>query len=265
VSAFAALSEKALSAKLPLGFGLIKVPARSSPQVVVGGCIGESNAKPVTTIPLTTVTLSPFKLAAISLFSEELLMHSTPSIEAVVTEVLRHDLGGLLDQSLLDSVAASSTRPAGLFQRVTPLTASVLTPTGEAMAKDLAALAGAVSSGHPDARVTFLAHPVQAARLKASAYADVISTGYLDAGEVAAVDAASLAMTASPPVFAQSRSAALHSDDAAAALAASGATTISAPSLSMFQSDTVAIRSVLRAGWVRRRSGCTAIITGATW
>jgi hypothetical protein len=94
-----------------------------------------------------------------------------------------------------------------------------------------------------------------------------IATGYLATGSVAALDAGALAMTASPPVFSISRDATIHEDDVPLPLAtgAQGSAVVATPMRSLFQTDAVAIRSVLRASWVRRRSGCTAIVNGVTW
>ena len=195
-SAFAALAAQAVSLTLPPGAGSIRIPSRASPLVLAGAWIAEAGPKPVAAISLAKTDLVQFKLSAVSVFSEELLLHSTPSIEVVVTEALRHDLGALLDTALLDSTAASAVRPAGLFAGVTPITASTATPTSEAMAKDLGALAGAVSSGNPDSRPVFLASATQHARMVAAGY-QAIRTGFLAANSVACVDGASLAMTAS--------------------------------------------------------------------
>ena len=266
-SAFAALADKAMSITLPPGTASIAIPSRASPQALVGAWVGESSAKPVTAVPLTTVSLAPFKLSAISVFSEELLQHSTPSIEAVVTEVLRHDLSALLDSALLDATAASAIRPAGLFAGVTPIVASVLTPTTEAMMIDLKALAVAVSTGNPDARPVFFASVTQVPRMTAAGY-EVIATNYLAANSVACVDAGAIAMTMTPPEFLLSRDAAVHMEDTSplgVGTGTQGSGVLAVPLRSTFQTDTVAIRSTLRAGWMRRRSGCCAIMASVTW
>jgi Phage capsid family len=265
-SAFAALAQQG-AMNITLGrVGSIKIPGRASPITLAGAWILEGGPKPVAALSLTTALLTPYKVCTISVFSEELLEHSIPSIETVVTEALRHDLGAMVDSALLDSAAVSTIRPAGLFNGVTPLTASVVTPPVEAMAKDLAALAGAVSASNPDARIVYLANTVQAARLVAAGY-PVIATGFLAVGTVAAVDAGAIALTASPPTFALSRDAVIHMETAPLPIAtgAQGSGVLATPTRSMFQEDHVAIRSTLRVGWIRRRTGCTAIVNGATW
>jgi hypothetical protein len=82
-------------------------------------------------------------MAVISAFSEEIAEWSTPSIEALVRQTMADDTSGLLDQRLLDNVAGSATRPPGLLNGVTPLTAT----TGggfAALSADLSALAEAI-------------------------------------------------------------------------------------------------------------------------
>ena len=93
-------------------------------------------------------------------------------------------------------------------------------------------------------------------------------SNYLAANSVAAVDASAIAMLVSAPVFAMSRDAAMHMEDTAPLQLASGtqgSAVVASPMLSGFQTDTIAIRSRLSASWVRRRSGCTAIVPGALW
>lgn len=194
-------------------------------------------------------------------------MHSTPSIETVVTDKLRRDLNAQLDASLLDSTAASSIRPAGLFAGVTPITASTTTPTSEAMAADLKGLVATVSTGAPDAKPVYIAHATQHKRMVAAGYEAILSNR-LAANSVACVDASAIAMTATPPIFQQSRDAAYHAEDTtplALGTGVQGSGVLAVPMVSGFQMDIIAIRSRLSAGWVRRRSGCTAIVTGATW
>jgi len=192
-------------------------------------------------------------------------------IEALVRQTLAHDLTGLLDTALLGSTAATTgLRPAGLFNGVTPITASAATPPAEAMYVDLRALAAAVSTGHPDARIVYIANPAQALRLQLEApqFAGVITSGYMPAGSVAAVDVDALVMLVSQPVFALSRNVALHMEDTAPlalGTGTQGSGVLAVPLRSSFQEDWVGLRCRLYAGWAKRRSGAAAIVTGATW
>ena len=139
----------------------------------------------------------------------------------------------------------------------------------EAMVKDLQALAAAVSTGNPDAR-TVHRKPGAGSRISlvAPGYTNVISSGYQAAGTVGAMDADAIAMLVSQPEFALSRNASLHMENAtplALGTGTQGAGVLAVPLQSMFQQDAVALRTVLRASWAKRRSGATALATAVTW
>jgi hypothetical protein len=268
-SAFAQLSQRAMTVTPRPGVGVIKIPSRTSPQVLSGAWLAEGSAKPVFQGSLTSTDLTPYKLAALSSFTEEML--NSTQIEQILREVLSHDLTALLDSALLDATAASATRPAGLWNGATAVTASAATPPSEAMMVDLKTLAAAVSSGNPDARVVYVTNPAQAIRVNITSPTkqdNVITSGYMAAGSVGAVDANAIAMLVSQPEFALSRNAALHMENTAPlpiATGVQGSATVAAPTRSMFQEDAVALRCVLRASWAKRRTGCTALATSVTW
>ena len=93
----------------------VKVPGRASPWSPVGGWIVEGAPKMVGAIGLTTTPMVPHRLAAISHLHAKMLDYSTVNIERLVRSALEYDLGAILDRSLLDNVASSSSRPAGLL------------------------------------------------------------------------------------------------------------------------------------------------------
>jgi hypothetical protein len=266
-SAFAQLSTKAMTVALRPGVGTLKIPSRASPQVLSGAWLAEGSAKPVYSGSLTTTDLVPYKLAALSAFTEEML--NSTAIEQVLREVLAHDLTALLDSALLDATAASATRPAGLWAAATSVTASAATPPGEAMVADLKGLHAAVASGNPDCKTVFIANPAQAIRINVTApqYTNVIVSGYQAAGSVGAVDASAIAMLVSQPEFALSRSAALHMENTTPLpIGTPGSpATVAAPTRSMFQEDCVALRCVLPTSWAKRRTGATALASSVIW
>ena len=267
-SAFTQLAERALSVSLPPGTGILKIPGRASPPVLSGGWVAEGGAKPVYAGAGTSTSLTPYKLAALSAFTEEML--TTSEIELIVRDVLAHDLQALLDTALLDATAASAVRPAGLFNGATSVTASTATPLSEAMLADLRGLHAAVATNNANARTVFVANPAQAIRIGITApeYANLIVSGYMPVNTVGAVDASAIAMLVSQPEFALSRNAALHMENAtplALGTGTQGAGVLAVPLQSMFQQDAVALRSTLRASWAKRRTGATAIVSAVTW
>lgn len=257
-SALAQLIER--GALLVPASGAIKIPARIT-TTLAGAWIGEGAAKPVYSGSLGSIPLPVFKVAVLSLFSEELLEHSTPSIELVVSTMLRKDLNGLVDQSLLDNVAASSVRPAGLLQGMTPIAPSASSPSSEAMAEDIAALSAAVSAD-PDATPVLVANVPRSARLAAAGYPTIVS-GYVG-NRVVAIDTSAIAVTMTPIAFAQSRNAAIHENTTALPLG-TPPDVLAVPMRSLFQTDVIALRSVLRCGWVRLRANCTAVVESPSW
>jgi hypothetical protein len=61
--------------------------------------------------------LSPRKIGSIATFTNEIFQHSTPTIEALVSQVLRESVAASLDSALLDAASGDATRPAGSAQR----------------------------------------------------------------------------------------------------------------------------------------------------
>ena len=116
-SAFAQLAAQSLTITLQPGTALVKVPSRAvtADPARRMGRRGRGRSRWCRPL-LSAVNVAPYKLAAISTFSEEMLLST--AIEQIVREALSHDLTGLLDTALLGSTAASAgARPAGLFER----------------------------------------------------------------------------------------------------------------------------------------------------
>lgn len=270
-SGFAQLAARALTVPLPQGVASVKIPSRTSPVSLMGAWIGEFGAKPVHAGSFTSTTLQSYKLAAMSVFSEEML--ETSAIEQIVREALAYDLTALLDTALFDITAASSARPAGLFNGATSVTASAAATPNEAMLADLRALRSAVAvTGTPDANasVLFIINPLQADRLSLFAvqpFTNIVVTGCMPAGSAGAIDVSAVAMIVGQPVFQITSNAALHMETSPLALAtgAQGSGVLATPMRSLFQSDAVGLRCVLRAGWVKRRPTTAALATSVTW
>ena len=202
------------SQTLQVDLGTGKIPSRVYPITLSGSWTAEGSPKPVYTVPLTSITVSPSKLTCIHAWSEEIANYSTPSIERLVQDAVTHDLNALVDSAAFDAAASSSLRPAGLWNGATAVTPSALTPASEAMAKDLAALAAAVSTNAPGAKVIYVMNPAQALRLTLNSPAfGVITSGYMAAGTVGAVDASSIVTMLGDLQFRASSNATIHMSD----------------------------------------------------
>ena len=83
-----------------------------------------------------------------------------------------------------------------------------------------------------------------------------------------AIDAAAVA-TAEGDTFEimSSTEAVLHTDTVPLPIAtgAQGSAVVASPSTSLFQSDLIGLRLIVRASWGWRASGKAALVTGVTW
>lgn len=277
----------AMGARYDLGRnGQMKIPTRASSPKAAGAWVGEGAPKPVKRIGLSSITLTPHKLAVISTFTEEMALYSTPAIEGLLRQAMSDDTSEALDGFLIDNVAASASRPAGLLNGVTPITASAATPPAVAMIADLKALVGAIVANGGGRTVAILVNPAQALSIGFAQTttgdfvftstdqagqkfnARIITSRTIPAGTVIAVDAADFAtVTGDMPRFAVSNEATLHEEDTTPlALSATGTpNVVAAPMRSLFQTDSIAIRLSLYVTWAMRRTGMVQTIAAVIW
>ena len=181
-----------------------------------------------------------------------------------MTVVLVDAVAAALDVALFSNVAADTTRPAGLLNGVTPLTAS--TGTGiTAMWDDLAALATAVAPlGGADivyvtspgdwVKITFAAGP----QFKIPVYA---SSG-VPAKTVIAIAPNALCSASDPaPRLDASRDAMQHFEDTSP----SDPIMAGQPVKSMFQIDSTSIKLTMSVSWATRATGAIAYVQNVSW
>ena len=122
--------------------GFRNVPFNSKiPSQLTGGTaawVGEGEAKPLTNPTYSEVEIKEHKLAAITVYTQELMRRSDPAVDVLVRDDLIEASKTLIDNTFLDAVAASTARPAGVLNGVvaTPNTGT----TAAAYEADLLAL-----------------------------------------------------------------------------------------------------------------------------
>lgn len=268
------------------GINQLKIPVRTTSSLLAGAWVGEGSPKPVKRASFSAVTLSPFKLAVISTFTEEMMLYSNPAIEAIIRQALQDDTSVSLDTFLIDAIASSSSRPAGLLNGVTPLTATASGTATEKMVADLKQMLAAVVAAGGGTDVVVLINPAQAISLGFAQtttgdflFATVQEAGQkfnvsflisqtVAAGRVIAIDASEFATaTGDTPRFAISNEATLHEEDTTPlAIGTPGApATVAAPVRSLFQTDSIAIRLTLYVTWAMRRTGMVQTIAAVGW
>jgi Phage capsid family len=242
-----------------LGSGVEKVPVSGA--APAASIVIEGAPIPIRKGAFSVVTLTPFKLAAIATFSEELARSS--GVEG--------NIGNLLTQSIsagLDATAFAASGTGSVLVGAASVTASTATPLDVAMKRDLEALLAALDNPSPD--VVFVMSPSRVAFASS-----VLPTGYaytiaassaLAAATVIAIDPAGAAASLAPePRIMISEQAALHMDDVPAAIGTAGSpAVVSAPTQSLFQSGILGMRIVAHVAW-GVRTGAAATMTSVTW
>ena len=187
---------------------------------------------------------------------------------------MREDIAASLDASMFSTTAASSSRPAGILNGISALTAT----TGggaAALQGDLAQLAVvATSIGSGD--VVFITSPAYAIRL--ATYPNVLdldnnrfqvwpSNAVADGTIIAVAPAAFVSGFGPVPKITISQNAVVHLEDTSPAqIGTTGSpNVVAAPTRSAFQTDSIVVRAILDAAWTLRASGAVAWISGATW
>jgi HK97 family phage major capsid protein len=268
--------------------GSLKIPVRATTPLASGVWVGEGAPKPVKKIGLAQVTLTPHKIACITTYTEEMAMSSVPAIEGILRKAMADDTQASLDGYLIDAVAESATRPPGLLNGVTPITASAATTSLEKIVADINALIAPMEAAGAGGNIVLLMNPAQARKIGMAmtstgdfAFATpaeaaskfgvsrVISSTTIAAGRVIAVDADWFATaTGDAPRFAISDQATLHEEDTtplALGTGTQGSGVLAVPMRSLFQTDSIAIRLSLFVTWVMTRAAMVQTIAAVTW
>lgn len=268
-SAAAQLIERGLRVDLA-GVGSASLP-RSQTSWPTPAWVIEGEPIPAYRGDFGSATITPKKLAALAAITGELDSLSAEDAQALITDLMDDAAARALDATMFSTSAATSAAPAGLLNGVAPLAATAGGGVG-AMAGDLAKLAGAIQGAGGGSDIVLVTAPQQAmtASILAGANfrAPIIATSNLAAGTIIAVEPRAFASGFSDvPRVDVGREATIHLEDAAPLhISTTGApNVVAAPTRSMFQTDAVALRLVLRVAYGMRAPGLVQFITGATW
>jgi hypothetical protein len=251
------------------GHASIIVPGRVVTATDSGGFITEGAPIPVRALPVTSLTLTPFKLAVIVVLSNELGRYSVPNAMRVIEQNVTEAAALRLDAEMFSNTASSSSRPAGLLNGLS--TVGAATAGSEAMGQDIGKLLGALASAGGGRNPVFVCSPAQAGALKLRAGAQwdfpILSSPALAAGTVVCIEAGSFASGFSAiPEIDVTNAGLLHLEDTTPLQLVSGAgPTTASPIRSLFQTDASAIKMVLRCSWGMRAAGHIQIVTSVTW
>lgn len=258
--------------------GKIIMPARNTDPNLSGDFIGENQPIPVKKASIATVSLTPKKLAVISAYSREMAVVTAGQMVDYIRQFMIEDTAQVIDAKLLDNVAATAVRPAGLLNGVT------LTPSaGSTLADiitDVKAAMTPILSVNGGRRLVWLMNPLQAMSLGLQTNAAgafifpnagtnflgyrVIASNNVPAGTMILIDAADFATVANDtPQFYVSNEATLHMESVTPEPINDG--TPATPVISLFQQDAFAVRMIQQMNWTMRRPGMVSGISGITW
>lgn len=243
------------------------------------GFVAEGAPIPVKNAALDSLTLTPYKAAAMTWATTELLRRGDSLAEDAVMDPLADDIALGTDTVFLSADAAvAGTSPAGLFHTDNAAAALSATAggTAAACAADLAKLlAAGASFTAPRLLINPGAIAAAIALAGSSDYAiiqalasgrigrrvEVVEAGNLTLDTVALVDADGLLVASSGFELDVSQSALIVSDTAPAADPLS----VASGGVSTFQRDASAIACKLFLSWRTKRTGQAQHITSCSW
>lgn len=255
------------------------------------GWVGEGKGKPLTSLAFDTVTLDFTKIATIAVLTDEVVRLSSPSAEAITRDQLAAAIVQQLDADFIDpdNAGTANVKPASVTNGVTPITsagnseANVRTDILAVFAPWIAANMRVTDAVWVMSSTTALALSLMVNGLGQPSFPGITpgggtfmgipvitsdSAGVVNGsagGHVVALIAQSAILLADDGNVAVdlSREASLEMSDAPAQH--SGGTSAGASMVSMFQTDSVAIRAERWINWVKGRSQAVQWIKSVNW
>jgi hypothetical protein len=203
------------------------------------------------------------KLAMIVPLTNEMESYSAPTASVIISRLLKISMGNGGAKVLLSADPATAAAPAGILSGIPPLAA------GASASEDIKALIGAISAANISTRsIFFVAAPDLFAALETQPWPNfkrkVIEANVLAPGTVIAIAADGFAVGGEGvPVVDVGKSATLHMSDTPAQLVGADGT-VASPAVSMFATDSFALRCVCRLTWAVA-PGAVAWIQNAVW
>jgi HK97 family phage major capsid protein len=273
--------------------GLRRVPffMRAVGQTTGGSAawVGEGRAKPLTRFAFNATTLAHTKLAAISVLTDDVVRFSSPSAEGIVRDALADAIRERGDLDFIDpsNAGTANIKPASITNAATPLTSQG--NSAEDVRADIAALVGAFVTENMNVASLVLIMPNTLALMLSlmrnaqgvREFPDItVNGGTLEGIPVVASQYAVfgsptgslvIALNASELFLADdgnvtvsaSREASLEMDDAPSSRSSSPVT--ESTLVSMFQTNSVALRAERSINWALRRTEAVQYMEDVDW
>lgn len=262
------------------GAGTVSIPSRTAGGSG-GGFVAEGSPIRVGRITTAATTMTPRKMGVIIPFSKELAKRSTPAIEALVRQAILEDTSSVLDPLLLDAVASSTARPAGLLNGVNAAANGFAGGDYAAVKEDFKALLAPFIAANAADNITVVMNSAQGLSLALmegpignpdwfKAIRDrvtLIESTHATANRLIALRNSDFATaTGDAPEFDVSEQATIHMEDTTPLEIVSGTgPTAADPVRSLWQTNSVGIRMLMDISWKMRRTGMVQWIDTTTW
>jgi HK97 family phage major capsid protein len=250
--------------------------------------VGQGKGKPVTSFSTFATTLLRTKIAAIAVITEELALDSSPSAEQLVRDELARAVIERMDIDFIDPAQAAVTNvnPASITNGVTPLTSAGVTeafaradmvtllsqfvennvdPTNlvlimpNSLALGLSLMVNSLGQasfpGITPSGGTLLGIPVVASQYAANASGSGNLVIALNAGDIFLADDGQVRLDAS-------RDASIEMNDAPVQ---NSTTSTGASLVSMYQTNSIAIRAERFINWAKVRSTAVVFMDDVNW
>ena len=267
--------------------GLRSVPAnvtiKGQDGTATGYWVGQSKGIPVSTADFNNVTLTPLKVAALAVISNELLRDSTPAAEQLVRDALVDASVQRIDTTFLSTTAASAgVSPAGMLNGVSAMVSDGT--DAESLGADIKALYGPFLTAKNASGLSFVLNPALAKSIQLMRNAlgqrefeGITATGGTLEGDPAVtgdnVNANHLILLKPSDIYrigeggievSVSREATIEQDSAPQG-ASDTPVAASATLMSMFQTESTAIKVVRSINFAKRRSHAVQYVNNADY
>jgi hypothetical protein len=246
------------------GNSVTRVP--SVQPVPSGNFIAEGAPIGVGALLINSTNLPPKKAASIVAITKETLQGSAASVETSLETIMREDLSIALDNILLDNVAGDAIRPPGLRAGVAGLVPSAA-GTGNTFDRAVADVEALLDAIRPAIKPALIAATPQSVALgNLLLPTPTIRAPFLPNRMVIAIDCAAFASILGTIDLSSTEESLIHLSDTPAQIGVAGSpNAVSAPATSLFQTATLALRSILDVNWGLRRTGSVAWMSSINW
>jgi HK97 family phage major capsid protein len=265
--------------------GAIRLPGRTT-RGLAGAFVGEGAPIPVKQALLSSILVTPFKMAVITTMTRELAQRSAPAAEPLFRSMMIEDTAVAIDAALMDATAASAIRPAGL--QVLGTGSATAGPSVAQIVADLRDMVQDMIDAGAGRRPVWIMNEARRIGLLTALsttqdsrpFADEVSRGVLfgypiitsinvPAAIVFLVDQAEFVQGyGDSPAVDMSNQATLHMEDTTPlplVTGAQGSGVLATPMRSMYQTDSLALRLIWDITWAVRRAGAVQFKTGVAW